>query len=123
MILSEDHNSAVYQIKSFSTNTIKINNNTYHRSLIISPNHLVTDWKPTSIATLTDEDLLLLLTCKPDIILLGTGERSIIPPAKKLATLFEKQFQCECMSTPSACRTYAVLSAEGRNVVAGLLLG
>lgn len=122
MILSEDQNNAIYQIKAISDDAININNEMYHNSLIISPTHLLTNWKPTSIETLTNEDLLLLLEFKPEIILLGTGRRSIIPSAKKLAVLLEKQFQCECMNTASACRTYAILSAEKRNVVAGLIL-
>ena len=122
MILSEDHSSATYQIQSVTTHSIKINNQTYDHSLIISPNKLITNWRPTSLEMLTDEDLLLFLDFKPDIILLGTGQRSIIPPARKLACLLEKQFHIECMNTKAACRTYTILAAENRNVVAGLIL-
>lgn len=122
MILSEDQNNATYQIKSITSDSIKINQEIYHHSLIISPTRLITNWKPTSVEALTDEDLLLLLDFQPEIILLGTGTHSIIPSAKKLAVLLAKQFQCECMNTASACRTYTILSAERRNVVAGLIL-
>lgn len=122
MILSEDQNGAIYQIRSVSPDSIKINHDVYYHSLIISPRHLVPHWKPTSIETLTDDDLQLLLELKPDIILLGTGKHSIIPSAQKMAVLLNQQFHCECMSTASACRTYAILSAENRNVVAGLIL-
>ena len=87
MILSEDHSSAHYQIRSISPGKIDINGETYTNSLIISPNKIIAHWNPDSIHTLTDDDLLLLLTLQPDIILLGTGEQSIMLPAKKLAFL------------------------------------
>ncbi|OGT46684.1 MAG: hypothetical protein A3E82_01185 [Gammaproteobacteria bacterium RIFCSPHIGHO2_12_FULL_38_11] len=122
MILSEDHSDATYQIQSVSAQAIKINNKTYSHSLIISPEKLIPDWHPTSLDTLTDEDLLLFLAFNTDIILLGTGARSIIPPTKKLACLLEKQFHIECMNTAAACRTYTLLISEGRKVVAGLII-
>jgi uncharacterized protein len=122
MILSEDHSDATYQIKSISPGKIIINNETYTNSVIISPNKLITPWAPTSIETLTDEDLLLFLDLKPEIILLGTGEKSIIPSPQKLACLLEKQFHIECMNTRAACSTYTVLISEGRKVAAGLIL-
>lgn len=122
MLLSEDHSFATYQIQSISPGKISVNGEVYTRSLIISPDKLITNWKPTSVESLTDDDLLLLLELKPEIILLGTGEKSIIPPAKKLACLLEKNFHVECMNTAAACRTYTILIAEGRKVVAGLIL-
>jgi len=122
MVLSEDHSNATYQIQSVTFDGIKINNVIYSNSLIISPDKLIPNWKPITIDTLTDDDLLLFLAFKPEIILLGTGERSIILPAKKLACLLEKQFHIECMNTAAACRTYTILASEGRKVVAGLIL-
>lgn len=122
MILSQDHSDARYQIQSISPGKICINNEMYTSSLIISPNQLMTPWHPTSIETLTDADLLLFLDLNPEIILLGTGEKSIIPKTQQLACLLEKQFHIECMNTAAACRTYTVLISEGRNVAAGLIL-
>ena|SRR3990167_6918079 len=122
MVLSEDHSDAHYQIQSIASGKITINKEIYTRSVIISPNKLITDWKPRSVELITDDDLLLLLIDHPEIILLGTGERSTILPAKKLAVLLEKQYHIECMNTAAACRTYTILAAEGRKVVAGLII-
>lgn len=122
MSLSEDHSTATYQIKSFSPGKIGINDKTYTNSIIISPTQLIADWHPRTVDMITDADLQLLLTLHPSIILLGTGEKSRILPAKKVACLLEKNFHVECMSTAAACRTYTVLSAEGRHVVAGLII-
>jgi len=122
MQLTEDFNTATYQIQSATDNRITINGTAHECSLIISQNKLIVPWGPSDVTTLTDEALLALLTCKPDIILLGTGKKSIILSHQKLAVLLERQFHVECMNTAAACRTYTVLSAENRNVVAGLLL-
>lgn len=122
MVLTEDNSDAHYQIKSISRGKIQINNETYHHNLIISPNTLKLNWAPKTAADITDADLLLLLETKPEVILIGTGERSIILPAKKIAVLLEKQYHVECMNTAAACRTYTILAAEGRKVTAGLIL-
>jgi uncharacterized protein len=122
MSLTEDYSNATYQIQSIAPGKIIINGQTYTKSLIISPEQLIPNWNPINMETLTDEDLMQLILVKPEIILLGTGERSIIPPAKKLACLTEKQFHIECMNTAAACRTYTLLISEGRKVAAGLIL-
>ena len=122
MILSEDHSNATYQIKSVSPGKIVINNETYTNSVIISAEKLISPWAPKNTNELTDADLLQLLELKPEIILIGTGENSVILPAKKLKAVLEKQFHVECMNTKAACRTYTILISEGRKVVAGLIL-
>ncbi|MCX7121164.1 MAG: MTH938/NDUFAF3 family protein [Gammaproteobacteria bacterium] len=122
MVLTQDNSNATYQIQSITAHNIKINNEIYTHSLIVSPEKLMPNWKPQSIEAITDEDLLLFLDFKPDIILLGTGINRVIPRAKKLACLLEKQFHIECMNTAAACRTYTVLISEGRKVTAGLII-
>lgn len=122
MILSEDHSNATYQIKSISPGKIVINNEIYTNSVIISAEKLISPWAPKNINELTDTDLLQLLELKPEIILIGTGERSVILPAKKLSPLLKKQFHVECMNTKAACRTYTILISEGRKIVAGLII-
>ena len=122
MILSQDYSNATYQIQSFSPGKVVINHETYTHSVIISAEKLISPWSPVNIETVTDADLLLFLDLNPEIILLGTGEKSMMLPAKKLACLTEKQFHIECMSTAAACRTYTVLISEGRKVAAGLII-
>lgn len=122
MQLTQDENNAQYQIQAVSEAGITINKKTYSESLIISPNRLITQWGPKSYEDLTDAYLLQLIETQPEIILLGTGSASKILSDEKMAVLLKKQYQLECMSTPAACRTYTILSAENRHVVAGLIL-
>jgi uncharacterized protein len=56
-----------------------------------------------------------------DIILLGTGKNfAILPPALR-ASLKAQGLSVDVMDTGAACRTYNVLLAEGRRVLAALL--
>lgn len=114
MPLTEDHSDAEYQIKAYSPGRIVINEIVYTNNLIISRNQLIAHWNSA--------DLLALAALKPEIILIGTGDKSIILKPEILSPLYELGFSVECMSTQSACHTYTILSAENRNVVAGLIL-
>jgi len=56
-----------------------------------------------------------------DLLLIGCGEgRDGCPPELALG-LREQGLHCEIMGTGAACRTYNLLTAEGRRVAAALL--
>jgi uncharacterized protein len=56
-----------------------------------------------------------------DIVLIGIGkEFSVLPPSKR-AALKWSGMTIDVMDTASACRTFNVLTAEGRRVAAALI--
>lgn len=57
----------------------------------------------------------------PEILVLGTGNSQLFPPAEVYAELAFRRIGLEAMSTPAACRTYNILRSEGRNVSAILM--
>ncbi|KAI0638500.1 DUF498-domain-containing protein [Trametes polyzona] len=58
---------------------------------------------------------------KPEILLLGTGERvEMLPPALR-QYLTKVGVQIDVMNTRNACSTYNLLAEEGRRVAAALL--
>lgn len=122
MILTEDKSHGDYQIRAYIPGMITINDNTYTRSLIISPHDLIIDWAPQSLAELRTDDLNKILALKPEIVILGTGKRFVLPPPAQLAPLHQARLGVECMDTGAACRTYTALASEGRRVVAALLI-
>ena len=123
MILSEDDmGMGDYHIRGYEPGAIHINHDVYTKSLIISPFRLILDWPPQSLAELKDDHFDPLLALSPDIVLLGTGLRCTLPPARQLAPLYQKQLGVESMDTGAACRTYMALMSEGRKVVAALLI-
>ncbi len=109
-------------IQSYEAGIIKIQDVLYSHSLIISPQAIEADWGPTSISELTQADLQRLLNLAPEVILLGTGQTLTFPARELLQWVTQQGFGLEVMDTGAACRTYNLLLAEGRNVVAGLIL-
>lgn len=122
MLFSEDAGHGQYQIKSYQTGSIVINEHTYTNSLIISAHKLIEPWRAPAIERLSLDDLAPALACHPDIVLLGTGPTFIIPPTSFMEAVRAQHLGLEFMDTAAACRTFIALSAEGRNVVAALML-
>ena len=58
---------------------------------------------------------------RPEVLLVGTGNRQRMLPHATLLPLLLAGIGVECMSTQAAARTYNILMAEGRQVIAALL--
>ena len=61
--------------------------------------------------------------CEPELVVFGSGARLRFPSPALLRPLIDAGIGVETMDTAAACRTYNVLLAEGRSVVAALLFG
>jgi len=120
MKFAEDHNEANYKITGYEAEGIKINDRLFQQSLILSPSTFIADWKPQEISLLTAEDLEPIYELEAEIILLGTGAKQQFPNTEVLKQLAKMQIGFEIMDTQAACRTFNIIMAEGRNVVAGL---
>lgn len=58
----------------------------------------------------------------PVLVLFGSGARLRFPRPEWLAPLAARGIGCESMDTKAACRTFNLLAAERRKVVAALVL-
>lgn len=122
MKFAEDHNSARYKITAYEANSIGINGNNVESSLILSPMDLILDWEPKEYEHLQAEHLGALYQLDAEVILLGTGQKQVFPDKSVLKVLAQNRIGFEIMDTQAACRTFNILMAEGRTVVAGLFL-
>ena len=100
------------------------------------PDRSILDWQPQTLEQLSIENMQILAELGAEIILLGTGAKLQFPePAMVAAAMGHRSFSLdddtggligsigvEVMDTAAACRTYNVLSSEGRNVAAALLM-
>ena len=102
---------------------VLVNERVLTRSCVISPDTLIEEWPVTDAAALAPADLEPLLALVPELVLLGTGERQVFPPAAAMAACLGRGIGLEVMTNAAAARTYSVLAGEGRRVVAGFLLG
>lgn len=118
MKFSEDAATGIYRLHSYGTGWIKVNEQRLERGFIISHNTLISDWEPLRYADLKPEHLTAAFDLSAEVILIGTGRQQQLPGADIYRALVQSQSGFEFMATDAACRTYNVLLAESRDVVA-----
>lgn len=122
MELDLDNNQAKYQIRAYQPGSIQVNDTTYSRSIVISPDTLIDNWKPQHISELSPSDLTIISELSPAILLIGTGSTLTFPDLEIYGDLINEGIGIEVMDTRAACRTYNALTAENRNVTAALII-
>ncbi|GAP35533.1 Mth938-like domain-containing protein [Piscinibacter sakaiensis] len=100
---------------------VLVNQTEHTRPVIVPWQGPVLPWDVASFDTLAAAHFEPLLALKPQLVLFGSGARLRFPPPRLLAGLMAARIGFEAMDTAAACRTYNVLLAEGREVVAALL--
>ena len=94
----------------------------YHSSLIIANEAGPLDWAVRHINKLASHHFEFVWQNRPEIVLLGSGQRMAFPPQAIREEFALKGIGFEAMDTRAACRTYNVLLAEGRDVTALLII-
>ena len=126
-----------YSITSYGESFIEVNKVLIKTSCIISTDNEPIPWQITNVDQLSRQEVKKLFENNPDVVLIGTGINQIMldkdilefdqsgennPLALLNSTNSGMVVRADCMSTPAACRTFNLLVAEGRSVVAGLIL-
>lgn len=93
-----------------------------YAAVLLTPERLF-DWEAPSLAELTAEHVALAVSLAPlpEFLLLGTGPALSRPPQAFVRALEEQGIGVEAMDSRAAARTWAVLRAEERWIVAALL--
>ncbi len=111
-----------YQINGVDSDAVIINRQRYTQPVIVSEQALSTDWFQGAWETLDAEQLAAILDFRPEVVLLGTGDKQRFIHPRHTQAFLSANIAVECMTTAAACRTFNILTAEGRKVVAALLL-
>jgi uncharacterized protein len=110
-------------VTGYGRDHVMVNRRRYDRSLVILPERLIENWDVPAFPALAREHFQFLAGLDVEIVLLGTGERLRFPHPSLLEPLVQAGIGYEIMDTYAACRTYNILMAEDRKVVAALILG
>jgi len=97
-------------------------NNVRHEKHIVVTADQITAWSIESFEALSAEVFESVLALEPEIVLLGTGSALRFPDPALSRRLAASGIGLEVMDTRAACRTYNILIAEGRKVVAAILI-
>lgn len=121
MKLTFDAPPAANVIRAYTAAGFRIGSRDCTGSVIVCAHALIEHWRPREMSELAVEDLAPALALQPEVLLIGTGARQIFPAPALLAELYRSKVGFEIMNTGAACRTYNVMLAEGRAVVAALM--
>ena len=91
------------------------------QSVIVPWTGAVQPWDASDFASLGPDHFARLAALAPELVVFGSGPRLRFPAPALLRPLIDARIGIETMDTAAACRTYNVLLAEGRSVVAALL--
>ena len=108
-------------VRSISEQGIRINDDYFTRPFILSPRRIVPEWPVQTVADLDEASPQAIFELEPEVVLVGTGEQQVFLPPEVQMHFYRNGTGFEVMTTDAACRTFNVLAAEGRHVVAALL--
>jgi uncharacterized protein len=143
--LHTDTNAALNTVTGYGSGFVEINKERFAHAIFFAPTGPVTQWHaegPDQISTellLRAAGLTLLpidpmaflesdqppqpevIGERPEVLLVGTGSNQRMLDHTVLSPLLRIGVGVECMTTQAAARTYNILMAEGRQVIAALL--
>ena len=101
---------------------VSVNHERYEHSVILAAGQPVAGWDAERFETLARTHFEALLALGPEVVIFGAGRTLRFPPHELTQPLAQAGIGLEVMDTGAACRTYNILVAEGRKVVAAVLL-
>ena len=91
-------------------------------SFLLMPEQVIEHWPVAAVDALDAGHVQALLALRPELLLLGTGERQAFPAAAFMAGFLRQGVGIEVMDNAAAARTYNLLAAEGRRVLGAFIL-
>jgi len=123
MKLQPDRPEGLNIIHAYDRVSVTVNGIVYRHSIIVPARADVLAWQVQDVDALTPEHFDAVLAFEPEVVLFGSGSSLRFVSATLHRGLIRRGIGLETMDTPAACRTYNILAAEHRRVVALLLLG
>jgi len=107
---------------AYGADYVMVNGERHERSIVVLAEEMRSDWDAAGFDTLDETHFAYFLALRPDILLFGTGKLQRFPHPRLYRALTDAGIAIEFMTTPAACRTYNILAAEDRKVIAAILL-
>ncbi|ALK98292.1 hypothetical protein AB595_07430 [Massilia sp. WF1] len=116
-------NTEKYQtVTGYDQSGVEINATRYEYSVLVMPETPPRPWNVTRFEDLSAAHFEQIAADKPDVVVLGTGERQRFVHPRLIASLSELRVGVESMDSHAACRTYNILMGEGRKVTLALII-
>lgn len=121
MKLHLSHPGGIHLVTAQGSGFIDIDHARHSSSLILLQDAIHT-WPVHSFESLTREHFATLVAMAPELVLFGSGCQHRFPHPDLYRDLINTGIGVEIMSTEAACRTYNFLVADGRAVLAALII-
>lgn len=122
MDLTLDRPGSYLFVRRVDARSITVVDRELTASFLLSPERAVENWPVKAAGELDAGHVDAILELKPEVVLLGTGERQVFPAPAFMAGLLRKGVGVEVMDNAAAARTYDLLAGESRRVVAAFIL-
>ena len=122
MRFTQEPSAGTNFIRAYGDGELRVNDTVYRGAVILSGTEILSEPDMRDLSEAVKIDPARILALGPEVILLGTGQRQIFPPPAFGAQFLQAGIGFEVMDTGAACRTFNVLAAEQRRVVAVLVL-
>ncbi|RMH14547.1 MAG: hypothetical protein D6698_12615 [Gammaproteobacteria bacterium] len=80
------------------------------------------DWDCRAVEQIRLDDVKTWVSLRPEIVILGTGNKHVWPEMDILGPLYTQGIGVEIMRSDAACRTYNLLMSDRRRVLAAILV-
>ncbi|MGB0133525.1 Mth938-like domain-containing protein [Dokdonella sp.] len=122
MQLIHDRAEGYFFVRAVKPDAIVIIDRELQSSFLLAPDQVVEGWPVSTIDELGEDAVLAILETGPEVVILGSGNRQRFPDRKALLPLMREGIGVEVMDNAAAARTYNLLAAEGRRVLAAFIL-
>jgi uncharacterized protein len=121
MQFTREQNSAI-TVRQVEPGRLRIGNAVVRNNVLLTADREICDWSIEDIDQLSESDLQTIIEAAPEMIVVGTGWKSVFPPRELVFALARRGIGFETMDTPAACRTFNILINEGRRAAAALIV-
>ena len=122
MKLQSDPHSGANTITGYGDGYVEINQTPYAHAVLLSSDGAISEWPVQSFEGLNAAHFAQMVDLKPELILIGTGNKQRFPQPELLKSLILAKIGFEIMDSQAACRTYNILVGEGRQVLLALIV-
>ena len=122
MKLQSDPHSGANTITGYGDGYVEINQTPYAHAVLLSSDGAISEWPVQSFEGLNAAHFAQMVDLKPELILIGTGNKQRFPQPELLKSLILAKIGFEIMDSQAACRTYNILVGEGRQVLVALIV-
>ncbi|MDQ6995662.1 MAG: MTH938/NDUFAF3 family protein [Mariprofundaceae bacterium] len=116
--VSPDIQTGTPLLRGYGDDYLEIGRVRYTQGLSLHQSNIISPWGPAEVRELELQHFQHLMDISPEVLIIGTGRKTIFPQEKILEYLSDQSFGFECMDSRAAARTYNILIGEGRKTSA-----